>query len=81
MTGITARRALTARHVIDEVACPYCDRKPGFPCQDMRGVERWGCWIADEERGGWRGGNDKTVPHRERRAAAVEARRLKPVTP
>lgn len=54
-----------------DVACPRCERRPGYPCQDLRGVEGGHAWAEDEEKGGLVGYGDVKRPHEERRELAA----------
>lgn len=53
-----------------DVRCPACERKPGYPCMDLRGVLEASMWTEDTQKGGLAGYGDVKTPHRERRDLA-----------
>lgn len=54
-----------------DVDCPLCERKAGYPCQNLSGFAQMSAWYVDELRGGLIGKPDAKRPHRERVQAAA----------
>lgn len=58
--------------IAQRVRCPLCERRPGFPCQALNGLNNARVHVIDDYKGGTMGGRDCNYPHRQRLYAARE---------